>query len=172
MHSKLPEARFLVAGDGDLREALVESAASSGLARRIFFTGFLSPAEVERAYAEADVYVMPSVSEPFGIAPLEALDLDVPVIVARDSGVAEVLPSAPKVTYGDVRDLASKILLLLSRPDLREALVRTGRREMAGLRWETCAARVSLVYEEALRSASAAAGRAAGRRVDARGTAP
>lgn len=153
VHAARPDVRFLVAGDGDLKAQLVESSAAHGLARNVFFTGFLGPEDVERAYGEADVYVMPSVSEPFGIAPLEALALDVPVIVSRQSGVAEALPSAPKVDYWDVRDLAGKVLLLLERPELREALVASGQRDLERLRWETAAERLVLVFQEALRRA-------------------
>jgi len=140
------DVRFVVGGDGDLRERLIERSAELGLARRVFFTGFLQPDEVERAYAEADVYVMPSVSEPFGIAPLEALALDTPVIVARRSGVAEALPSSLKIDYGDVDDLAAKVLGLLERPALCAALVKAGQAELEELRWEASAARLLAVY--------------------------
>ena len=143
-----PEVRFVVSGDGDLRDTLVERAASLGLSRNVFFTGFLAAEDVERAYAEADVYVMPSESEPFGLAPLEALALDTPVIVSRQSGVAEALDSSPKVDYGDVEDLAAKVLTLLDRPALRRALVRAGQAELTELRWERSAARIRELYEE------------------------
>jgi len=142
------DVRFVVAGDGDQRQELIERAAGAGLARNVFFTGFLGPEDVERAYAEADVYVMPSLSEPFGITPLEALALDTPVIVSRHSGVAEALDSSPKVDYGDVEDLAAKVLTLLDRPELREALVRAGQAESAALRWERSAGRLLDVYRE------------------------
>lgn len=142
VHDARPDVRFLVAGAGDLKASLVESSAANGLARTVFFTGFLAPEEVEAAYASADLYVMPSVSEPFGIAPLEALSLDVPVIVSRQSGVAETLPSAPKVNYWDVRDLAGKVLALLAQPELRRALVASGQRDIESLRWETAGARL------------------------------
>lgn len=153
VHAARPDVRFLVAGDGDLKPTLVEASAATGLARNVFFTGFLAPEDVERAYAAADLYVMPSVSEPFGIAPLEALSFDVPVIVSRQSGVAETLPSAPKVDYWDVRDLAGKVLALLERPALRRALVESGRRDLERLRWETNGARLVEVFREALRDA-------------------
>ena len=143
-----PDVRFVVAGDGDQRQELVERTARMGLARNVFFTGFLGPEEVERAYAEADVYVMPSLSEPFGITPLEALALDTPVIVSRHSGVAEALDSSPKVDYGDVDDLAAKVLVLLDRPELRETLVRAGQAEIAALRWERSASRLLDIYRE------------------------
>ena len=138
--------RFVVGGDGDLREPLIERSAELGLARRVFFTGFLEAREVERLYAEADVYVMPSVSEPFGIAPLEALALDTPVIVSSRSGVAEALASSLKIDYGDVEDLAAKVLLLLERPALREALVKAGQAELAALRWEKSAEKLLALY--------------------------
>lgn len=148
--ARRPDVRFVVGGDGDLRDELVERAVQLGLSRRVFFTGFLGPEEVERAYAEADLYVMPSVSEPFGLAPLEALSMDTPVIVASQSGVAEILPSCPKVAYGDVDDLAAKILTLLEKPELREALVRAGCEEVARLRWDRAAAQLEDIYGELL----------------------
>ena len=144
--ARRPDVRFVVGGDGDLRRALIERAAELGLGRRVFFTGFLTPEEVERAYAEADVYVMPSVSEPFGIAPLEALALDTPVILSRQSGVREALPSSPTIDYGDVEDLAAKVLTLLERPELRAALVRSGQAELEELRWEASAHKLLEVY--------------------------
>jgi len=145
----LPRARFVIAGSGDLLPSIVERTASLGLARHVRFTGFLSGKDVERMYRAADVYVMPSVSEPFGIAPLEAMALDVPVIVTRRSGVAEVLKSALKVDFGDVADLADKIIAILTRPALGASLVAEGRRELAEMRWERRAARLIDVYNEA-----------------------
>jgi len=145
-----PDVRFVVSGDGDLREDLIERAAELGLGRSVFFTGFLGPEDVERAYAEADVYVMPSESEPFGLVALEALALDTPVIISRQSGVAEALRSSPKVDFGDVNDLAAKVILLLERPELREALVQAGQDELAHLRWEKSAEQLTSIYREAL----------------------
>jgi glycogen(starch) synthase len=144
----LPRVRFVVAGSGDLLPSIVERTAALGLSRHVRFTGFLTGADVERMYRAADVYVMPSVTEPFGIAPLEAIALDVPVIVARRSGVAEVLSSALKVDFGDVTGLADKIVAVLTRPGLRRALVEEGRRELAGMRWERRAERLIDVYKE------------------------
>ena len=144
--SRRPDVRFVVGGDGDLRRHLIERAAELDIARQVFFTGFLSPEEIERAYAEADLYVMPSVSEPFGLTPLEALALDTPVILPRKSGVAEALASSPKVDYGDVEELAGRILALLERPDLRAALVASGRSELEELRWEKSARHLLQVY--------------------------
>ena len=88
-------------------------AARLGLSRNVFFTGFLRGKDVERMYAMADLYVMPSVSEPFGITPLEAMALDVPVIVSRQSGVSEILSNALKVDFWDTEELANKMLAAL-----------------------------------------------------------
>jgi glycogen(starch) synthase len=144
----LPEVKFVLGGSGDLLPGIIEAAAARGLGRHVHFTGFLRGRDVERMYAMADLCVMPSVSEPFGIAPLEAMTLDVPVIVSRQSGVAEILRNALKVDFWDVDDLADKILAVLTRPALRRHLVRAGRKEVRGLRWDVRGARVKRIYEE------------------------
>jgi glycosyltransferase involved in cell wall biosynthesis len=143
-----PDVRFVLCGAGDLLPRVVERAAELGIARRVRFTGFLEREAVERVFGMADVYVMPSVSEPFGIAPLEALSRDVPVIVSRQSGVAEVLKSALKVDYWDVAEMANKILALLRYPALRRALEDEGRAELGGLRWEDRGQRLRDIYAE------------------------
>lgn len=144
----LPRARFVLGGDGDLLPAMIERAAELGLGQRVRFTGFLDELEVTRLFAEASVYVMPSVSEPFGIAPLEALAQDVPVIVPRRSGVAEVLKHALKVDPGDVEELAAAILSLCLQPALARELVLGGRQELARLRWGRRARSLLDVYAE------------------------
>jgi len=143
-----PDVRFVLCGAGDLLPRVVERAAELGIARRVRFTGFLEREAVERVFGMADVYVMPSVSEPFGIAPLEALSRDVPVIVSRQSGVSEVLKSALKVDYWDVGEMANKILALLRYPALRRALGDEGRAELGGLRWEDRGLRLRDIYAE------------------------
>jgi len=142
----LPRVRFVMSGSGDMLPKMIELAASMGLAKNVRFTGFLQGADVERMYALADLYVMPSVSEPFGISPLEAMACDVPVIVSRQSGVSEVLKSALKVDFWDVEDLADKMLALLLRPSLRDALTSEGREELKTLRWERRAAQLEGLY--------------------------
>jgi len=141
-----PDVKFVVAGAGDRLGETIELAAKLGLARCTHFTGFLNGADVERMYAMADVYVMPSVSEPFGIAPLEAMALDVPVIVSRQSGVSEVLKSALKVDYWDVQGIAEKILAVLAYPDLSRTLQEEGRVEALAMRWDAPAAKLKDVY--------------------------
>ncbi len=144
----MPHVKFVMSGSGDMLPAMIERAARLGLARHVHFTGFLEGPDVERMYAMADLYVMPSVSEPFGISPLEAMALDVPVIVSRQSGVSEVLRNALKVDFWDVDDLANKMLALLTRPALREQLTDEGSEEVRRLRWEVPAGLVRDVYRE------------------------
>jgi glycosyltransferase involved in cell wall biosynthesis len=143
-----PNVKFVMVGSGDMWPKMVERAARMGLARHVHFTGFLRGDDVEKIYAMADMYVMPSVSEPFGISPLEAMALDVPVIVSRQSGVSEVLRSALKVDFWDVQEIANKILALLRFPALREHLTGQGRDEVRAMRWDASAQLVRDVYSE------------------------
>jgi glycosyltransferase involved in cell wall biosynthesis len=143
-----PNVKFVMSGSGDMLPVMIERAAKLGLARHMHFTGFLKGSEVERMYAMADIYVMPSVSEPFGISPLEAMALDVPVVLSRQSGVSEVLRNALKVDFWDVQDMANKILALLRYPALRDQLMEEGRDEISRIRWEFPAGLVRDVYRE------------------------
>ena len=143
-----PRVTFVISGTGDLLPGVIQRAASMGLARHVHFTGFLRGRDVERMYALADVYVMPSVSEPFGISPLEAMALDVPVIVSRQSGVSEVIQSALKFDFWDVEDLANKILAVLRRPAMREQLATEGGEEARRMRWDIRGRRLHEIYRE------------------------
>jgi glycosyltransferase involved in cell wall biosynthesis len=143
-----PNVKFVMSGSGDMLPVMIERAARLGLARHMHFTGFLKGADVERMYAMADIYVMPSVSEPFGITPLEAMALDTPVVLSRQSGVSEVLRNALKVDFWDVQDIANKVLALLRYPALRDQLTEEGREEIRRIRWEYPAALVRDVYRE------------------------
>lgn len=143
-----PDVRFVMCGDGDLLPRMVEHAVHLGIAPSVQFTGFLEGDDVERMFAGVDLYVMPSVSEPFGITPLEAIARDVPVIVSRQSGVAEVLDGCLKVDYWDVDDLAEKILSVLHDPRMRRLLVERARAELRRLRWDHSAHDVLGIYGE------------------------
>jgi glycogen(starch) synthase len=145
-----PDVRFVVCGTGDRLAPAVERAAELGIARRVRFTGFLERADVERMLGLADVFVLPSRSEPFGIAPLEAAAAGVPVIVSRQSGVSEVLIGALKFDAWDVEGLADRILAVLRRPALRESLAQRAAADLAGLTWEGRGAGLRRVFEEAL----------------------
>ncbi len=148
-----PNVRFIMAGIGDMFYRMVELAAWLGVGHKLHFAGFLDGADINRAYDIADLYVMPSVSEPFGIAPLEAMDHNVPVIISKQSGVAEVLTHVLKVDFWDINELANKMVAVLKRPALGETLRQNGAWQARRFRWEDAASRCRSVYEEVLASA-------------------
>jgi glycosyltransferase involved in cell wall biosynthesis len=127
---------------------VIQRVAELRIGKRFHFTGFLTGAAVDRMYEESDIYVMPSVSEPFGISPLEAMCHDVPVIISKQSGVAEVLKHTLKVDFWDVGELANMINALLDHPSLRDELVRQGAREIENLKWGNAARRLTGIYEQ------------------------
>ena len=143
---KVRDVRFVVAGDGDLFGRAVELAAALGIGRHVTFTGFLNARDVSRLLRMADLYVMPSVSEPFGIAPLEALAHDVPVIVSKQSGVSEVLRHALKVDFWDLDEMANKMVAVLKRPALHQALRENGGIEVRALTWANAARKCMDIY--------------------------
>ena len=147
---KTRNVRFVMAGSGDMLKHIVRRVAKLGIADRFHFTGFLKGDEVQRMFALSDVYVMPSVSEPFGISPLEAMRSNVPVIISKQSGVAEVLDYAIKVDYWDVDALADAIYGLVKYPALAEMSSKKGRHEATNLRWEDAATEIINVYESVL----------------------
>lgn len=144
------DATFVMAGDGDMLCAMRTLAHDLGIHEHCRFPGFLRGARVEEMYARASVYVMPSVSEPFGIAPLEAISLDTPVIISRQSGVSEVLRHALKVDFWDVDQLARYMISALEFPELRNDMLSMAREELKGLRWELAAEKLVGVYRDLL----------------------
>lgn len=143
-----PDVTFVLSGSGDMLPRIVEISARLGLAQHVHFTGFLRGEDVARMYSQADLYVMPSVSEPFGITPLEAMALDVPVIMSRQSGVSEVIDHALKVNFWDTEELANQILAVLTYAPLRESLVKQGRDEIDGMRWDLRGEALRKIYQE------------------------
>ena len=146
----MDNVKFVMAGSGDLMHRAIEMAAELGIGHKVLFTGFLHGEDVQKIYKMADLYVMPSVSEPFGIAPLEALDNDVPVIISKQSGVSEVLMHALKVDFWDVDEIANKIVAVLKYPPLQMTLRSHGNFEIRRLRWKDAATRCAKIYEEML----------------------
>ena len=142
------DVRFVMAGSGDMAPRVIQRVAELRIGKRFHFTGFLTGAAVDRMYEESDIYVMPSVSEPFGISPLEAMCHDVPVIISKQSGVAEVLKHTLKFDFWDVGELANQINALLDHPSLRDELVRQGAREIENLKWSNAARRLTGIYEQ------------------------
>ena len=151
---RVSDVRFVMAGSGDLMNQVGRRVAQLGIADRFHFTGFLKGGEVQRMFRLSDVYVMPSVSEPFGISPLEAMRSGVPVIISRQSGVAEVLDYAIKVNYWDVDALADAIYGLLTYPALGRMFASKGLEEVTGLKWTNAAAKIKTVYETVVAEAN------------------
>jgi glycogen(starch) synthase len=147
---KEKNVKFVMAGDGDRLYGTIDLAAWLGIGHKVFFTRFLRGADVDRVYQMADLYVMPSVSEPFGIAPLEALQHNVPILVSKSSGIAETFHNALKVDFWDIDEMANKIVAVLRHPQLQETLRTNGRKEALRFRWEDSAARVNEVYRKVL----------------------
>jgi glycogen(starch) synthase len=149
----LPDVKFVVAGNGDQAARMIEMAANLGIGHKVLFTGFLRGKDIRRVFALADVYVMPSVSEPFGIAPLEAISHDVPAIISKSSGVSEVLTHALKVDFWDVNDIADKIVAVLRHPPLSRTLREHGQFEVRKLTWDGAANRCEQIYRGVAASA-------------------
>jgi glycosyltransferase involved in cell wall biosynthesis len=148
----MDDVKFVMAGSGDMMYRAIELAAELGIGHKVLFTGFLRGEDVRKIYEMADLYVMPSVSEPFGIAPLEALDYDVPVIISKQSGVSEVLTHALKVDFWDVNEIANKTIAVLKYPPLQMTLKSHGNFEVRKLRWRDAAEKCSRIYKETLAS--------------------
>jgi len=152
---KINNVKFVMAGDGDMTHRMIEYAAWLGIGHKVFFTRFLRGADVNRAYQMADLYVMPSVSEPFGIAPLEALRHNVPVLISKQSGIAEVLKNALKVDFWDINQMANKMVAVLKHSPLSKMLCENGCAETEKFRWEDSAVKVNKIYKEMLACAEA-----------------
>ncbi len=142
--------RFVMAGSGDLLNRMIRRVAQLKIATKFHFTGFLAGPEVDTMFAMSDVYVMPSVSEPFGISPLEAMRSNVPVVISKQSGVAEVLQHALKVDFWDIDALADAIYGILHYEGLSKMFIRYGKSEVDNLIWENAAVNVIEVYNQAV----------------------
>jgi glycosyltransferase involved in cell wall biosynthesis len=143
-----PNVRFVMAGNGDLLNRMIERVAELGMGTKFHFTGFLKGKDVDDMYAISDVYVMPSVSEPFGIAPLEAVRHNTPVIISKQSGVSEVLRNAIKIDFWDVDAMADAIFGLLHYDSISKMFRELGSEELKKLKWEHVAAKLVTVYDK------------------------
>jgi len=143
---KMNNVRFVMAGSGDMLNKMITRIASFRMGRRFHFTGFLKGDDVYHMFALSDVYVMPSVSEPFGISPLEAMQSNVPVINSRQSGVSEILHHAIKVDFWDIHAMADAIYGILNYQGLPSMFKIHAREEVDNLKWENAAAKVKDVY--------------------------
>ncbi|MBS3821864.1 MAG: glycosyltransferase [Planctomycetes bacterium] len=143
---KVDKVRFVVAGSGDMVQRCIRLAADLRIGRYVTFTGFLRGQDVDRIFSMADLYVMPSVSEPFGIAPLEAMSHNVPVIISRQSGVSEVLTHVLKVDFWDTDEMANKILAVIRHKPLHRTLRDHGQIDLKKFSWRDSACKVRDIY--------------------------
>ena len=142
--------RFVMAGSGDMLNKCIRHVARLGISDRFHFTGFLRGADVQKMFALSDVYVMPSISEPFGISPLEAMQTYVPSIISKQSGCAEILDYALKTDFWDVDAMADAIYGLLNYPALARVAAEKGHEEVNAIKWVNAAAKVKQVYQSVL----------------------
>ncbi len=147
---KMSNVRFVMAGSGELLNKMIARAASLGIADRFHFTGFLKGDDVYKMFSLSDVYVMPSVSEPFGISPLEAMQSNVPTIISYQSGVSEILTHALKVDFWDIDALADSIYGLLNYSSLSEMFKVEGKEEVENMKWENSGIKVHEVYKSVI----------------------
>ncbi len=138
--------RFVMAGSGDMMNKMIALAAKRGIADRFHFTGFLRGRQVYEMLKASDVYIMPSVSEPFGISPLEAMQMGVPSIISKQSGCAEILQNVIKTDYWDIDAMADAIHSIISYPAMYETLKQQGMEELKGITWEKAGQKVIDIY--------------------------
>lgn len=140
------DARFVIAGIGDMMPRLIEQAVHLGISNKVIFTGKLTEEEVKHIYKISSIYVMPSVSEPFGITALEAISAGTPTIVSKSAGVSEVLKNCFKVDFWDTDEMANKIIALLRYDSLRDSMRQSSKREVQLFTWDRVAERTLQVY--------------------------
>jgi len=144
----LPNTKFIIAGSGEMYRRMVDRAAELGMGKNMLFTGHLTGEDIDRAYQMADLYVMPSVSEPFGITPLESLKNNTPVLISKQSGVSEVLKNALKVDFWDIDEMTNKIVSVLSYSPLKKSLIENGQRELEKITWDNAADKCINIYSK------------------------
>ncbi|MBE3084670.1 MAG: glycosyltransferase [Bacteroidetes bacterium] len=142
----MDNVRFVMAGSGDMMERMMRRAAALKITDRFHFTGFLKGTDVFTMLDMSDVYIMPSVSEPFGISPLEAMQSNVPVIISKQSGVAEILTHAVKTDFWDIDAMADAIYGILNYPALSNMFIKNGKEEVIRLKWDNSARHVRDIY--------------------------
>lgn len=145
---KMSNVRFVMAGSGELLVRSIHRIADLRIGDKFHFTGFLRGDDVKKMFALSDVYVMPSVSEPFGISPLEAMQSNVPVIISRQSGVSEILKHAIKLDFWDIDAMADAIYGILNYRGLSDYFIKFGKTEVESLKWENSAMNVREIYNK------------------------
>ncbi len=153
--ARAPKTLFLIVGSGEQYFELIELAAHLGISRNVIFTGFQRGKNWRDAYAIADVFVMPSVSEPFGLTPLEAISYGTPAVISKQSGVSEVIQNCLKVDFWDVNELANKITAVVQNDSLRDELHQNSYSEFMRLSWASSAEKLHGIYHQHLAGAAA-----------------
>ena len=133
-----------------MMQRIIHMAIELEIERNVLFAGFLKGDEIARAYRMADLYVMPSVSEPFGIAPLEAIQEGTPVLISKQSGVSEVIKNALRADFWDIDDMASQVVAALTYPALQNTLKIQGQKELGNMSWKKQAKKIGEIYEKVL----------------------
>jgi glycosyltransferase involved in cell wall biosynthesis len=146
--ARQPETRFIMAGSGDLMNRMVHHAAYHRLHQHFLFTGFLNQDQVNRIFDATDIFVMPSISEPFGIVPLEAMARGAVAIISKQSGVAEVLKNAYQVDFWDIDEMVDTICRLIDNPAELEKMAAAGQAEVAAIQWDDAAEKIIAAYRE------------------------
>ncbi len=144
--------RFVMAGSGDMMEAMIVLAAQRGISDRFHFPGFLRGRQVHEMLAQSDVYIMPSVSEPFGISPLEAMQVGTPSIISYQSGCAEILTHVVKTDYWDIDAMADAIYSIVTNPGMYNSMRNLGLEEVNNIKWYDAGLKVRAIYENAIRN--------------------
>ena len=147
---KTRNIRFCMAGSGDMMNDMIRLVAQRGISDRFHFPGFMRGRQVYECLKASDVYIMPSVSEPFGISPLEAMQCDVPTIISKQSGCAEILDKCIKTDYWDINAMADAIYSICNNESLYEYLKVEGRKKVDSITWEDVALRLRRMYEKVL----------------------
>ncbi|HRN04469.1 MAG TPA: glycosyltransferase, partial [Muribaculaceae bacterium] len=142
--------RFVMAGSGDMMDAMIELAARRGIADRFHFPGFQKGRQVYEMLSASDVYIMPSVSEPFGISPLEAMQMGVPSIISKQSGCAEILHNVIKTDYWDIDAMADAVNAIVSYPSMHAYLRDQGIKEVSQITWDKAGRKVIDIYHKVL----------------------
>jgi glycosyltransferase involved in cell wall biosynthesis len=155
--ARVPKTLFLIVGSGDQYFELIQLAADLGLAKHVFFVGFQRGKRWRDAYAIADLFVMPSVSEPFGLTALESIGYGTPVLMSKQSGVAEVMRNCLKVDFWDVHEMANQIVAVMQNDALRDTLQANAYSELQKLTWDDSAAKLLGIYDQHMPAMAAGA---------------
>ena len=148
-----PNALFIVSGSGDMEHQMIRLATDMGLSNHVVFAGFTRGDDLVALYRAADLFIMPSVSEPFGLTALEAAANGTPILVSKQSGAAEVLPNALKSDFWDIDDMTDKIVGVLRSRGLHDTLGENGTRDVEQVTWENAAGKCSVLYHDLLNKA-------------------